>query len=206
MGACPPHWVYHPVKSLSVRRLFDRTAVDEDAVALRHHPHGLTQGMWASYIAKYKRLRAPVEDFDDQSGIEHLLAQLAFFYARKIAEAEAADGRVCPVFKVTCHDPVTFWQQIVQQMGRHLLYVRDSLWQSWRLQGKNSLLGTPGRSTNTESSTTCHASENVRVRQSECISSRDSRRSARGTLAATECKVGCANVSSPCQPRRPGSP
>ena len=87
---------------------------------LRHN-EPLTYSTWASYIAKYKRLRARVEDFDDQSEMEHLLAQLPPFYARKIAEAEAADGRVRPVVKVTCHDPVSVGQQIVQQMVRHSL-------------------------------------------------------------------------------------
>ena len=52
----------------------------------------LTYSRWASYIAKYKRLRARVEDFDDQSEMEHLLARVPPFYSRKLAEAEAADG------------------------------------------------------------------------------------------------------------------
>ena len=71
------------------------------------HKEPLTYSRWGSYTAKYKRLRARVEDFDDQSKMEHLLAQLPPLCARKIAEAEAADVRVRPVLEVTCHDPVS---------------------------------------------------------------------------------------------------
>ena len=53
--------------------------------------------------------------------MESLLAKLPPFYARKIAETEAAEGQVRPVVKVTCHDPVRNGQQIVQQMVRHSL-------------------------------------------------------------------------------------
>ena len=52
----------------------------------------LTYSRWASYIATWKRLRAWVGDFHDQSKIQHLQIQLPPFYARKIAEAETADG------------------------------------------------------------------------------------------------------------------
>ena len=86
------------------------------------HPYEpLTYSRWASYIAKYKRLKVWVKDFEDQTKIEHLLVQLPPFYARKLAEAKAGDGRVCPVLKVTCHDAVSIGQQIVQPMSRHSL-------------------------------------------------------------------------------------
>ena len=62
-----------------------------------------------------------VEDFHDQSDMEHWLPQLPPSNARKIAEAKAADGRVRPDVNVTCHDLVSVGQQIVQQMVRHLL-------------------------------------------------------------------------------------
>ena len=53
--------------------------------------------------------------------MEHMLAPLPPFYMGKIAEAEATDGRFRPVVKVTCHDPVTIGQQIVQQIVQHSL-------------------------------------------------------------------------------------
>ena len=52
----------------------------------------LTYNRWASYTANYRRLRVRVEDFDDQSEMEHLLAQLPPFYAGKIAEADSKAG------------------------------------------------------------------------------------------------------------------
>ena len=42
-----------------------------------------------------------VKGFVDQAELENSLAQLPPFYALKRAEARPADGRVCPVVKVT---------------------------------------------------------------------------------------------------------
>ena len=77
----------------------------------------LTYSGWASYIRKYKLLRARVVHFADLSEREHLLAELPPFYWRELAEAEAAKDRVRSVVKVTCQDPVRIGQQIVRQMA-----------------------------------------------------------------------------------------
>ena len=53
--------------------------------------------------------------------MQHLFAQLPPFYARNVAEAQAADGQVCPIAKVLCHDPVSIGQLIVQHMAQHSL-------------------------------------------------------------------------------------
>ena len=74
---------------------------------------------WCSYIAKYKRLKAPGQDYDHQAEVDHLLGQLPPLYARKLGEIGAANGRVCPLVKVTCQDSVSVGQQMVQQMVRH---------------------------------------------------------------------------------------
>ena len=44
-GCMSRHRMRHSMKFLGVGRLFNRTAVDEDVIALCHHLQGLTQGM-----------------------------------------------------------------------------------------------------------------------------------------------------------------